>query len=444
MRATVKIRKREADSVIKALEAGIVPQRGIQHLLVGRSQEVHEVIQILEAVSKGESDFRIWVGDFGSGKSFMLQTIQSLALQKNFVSSTLDLTPTRRFYATDGKAVALYTAIIDGISTRLIQNGNALNTMIDEWLNKVMSELAEKLQLPLSDFLEGKQNQAVENQILDLVMNFQAVGLGFEVGQVLTQYYHGIILNNRVLCLNAVRWLRGDIRTITESKAVLGINKIINDDNWYIALKTITELLLDIGYSGFVVNFDETVNLYKLPRSTTRERNYEQILNIYNETKSNQARGLFINFGATRKTVFDEYRGFSSYGALKGRLGLEDAMDSKLINTNRTTLPLKPLVPEEIYTLLTNLKLIFEVNYDLKLELPPQHIQSYMEDQLNRPGADEFLTPRAVIKEFIEIMDLIRQNPNLAVEEILNEKFRDYQSPVTKDEADDDDVIEVF
>ena len=76
-----------AENIIKTLEAGIVPKKGIQYLLVGRNDEVHEIISILDRVSEGESDIRFWVGDFGSGKSFILRTIESLALQKKFVVS---------------------------------------------------------------------------------------------------------------------------------------------------------------------------------------------------------------------------------------------------------------------------------------------------------------------------------------------------------------------
>ncbi len=183
--------------------------------------------------------------------------------------------------------------------------------------------------------------------------------------------------------------------------------------------------------------------MYKLPLSQTREKNYEKILNIYNECKSNKAKGLFINFGATRKTVFDENRGMSSYGALKGRLGKEDVMDSGLINVNRTVLPLRVLNPEEIYTLLENLINIYNVRYKTNIQLKTEQIKMYMEEQLNRPGAVEFLTPRAVIKDYLEILDLIRQNPDESVERIINVKFGSKPVPVTKDK-DNMDEIEVL
>lgn len=439
-----RVNPKEADTIIKALEGGIVPRRGIQHLLVGRNEEVQEVINILDYIIEGGSDIRFWTGDFGSGKSFMLRTIESMAIGKNFVVSTIDLTPTRRFYATDGKARALYSEIVDNIVVQTSQTGNAINTILEEWINTIMMDVSSRDNISIGELLTIENREIIEAEILNITSSFSSVGLSYELGQAVAKYYEGIVRDNNVLKLKALRWIRGDMDTKTEAKRELGIEKIINDDNWYDAIKTLAELFSDIGYSGFVVNFDEAVNLYKLPMSRTRERNYERILNIFNECKSNTARGLFINFGTTRKTVFDENRGMASYGALKGRLGTEDIMESKLLNTNRTVLPLKPLSPEEIYTLLENLNNIYNIHYKNTIDLSTENIKMYMEEQLNRPGADEFLTPRAVIKDFLEILDLIRQNPREKIEDIIYIKFGRTVKPVAKDEADKDDEIEVL
>lgn len=439
----IRINPKEASVIIKSLEGGVVPNMGIQHLLVGRNLEVEEVVRILDNISDGGSDIRFWVGDFGSGKSFMLATIEQIALQKNFIVSTIDLNPSRRFYATDRKAVALYTEVVDNIKTRTSRTGNVLDFIIEEWLNQIFAEVAQIKEVDTSDIISGAYKEEVMNLILNTISNFNSVGLSYEFGLALVKYYEGFINDNRILRNDAIRWIRGDISTKTEAKKLLGISQIITDDNWFDALKNLAELFLEIGYAGYVVNFDEAVNLYKLPQSVTRERNYERILNIYNETKSGVARGLFINFGATRKTIFDQNRGMSSYGALKGRLGNEDGMDNKLINTNRTVLPLKPLSNEEIYTLLDNLVNIYNVNYKESIDIAEDDIILYMEGQLNRPGADEFLTPRAVIKDFIEILDLKRQNEDVSINDIIADKFKNVLA-IGKDPMDNDDEIEII
>ena len=438
-----RINPKEAMTIITSLEAGVVPDIGIGHLLVGRSAEVDELIKILENIENGGSDLRFWVGDFGSGKSFMLKTIENLALSKNFVASTIDLNPSRRFYATDRKAVNLYSTIIENLKTKNARSGNVIEVIIEEWISNIFMTLSQEKFYDIKDLMAGEYQEEVIGIILETLAKFKAVGLSYELGQAICKYYEGFINDDRILKLKAIRWIRGDITTKTEAKKELGINEIINDDNYFEAIKNLAELFKEIGYAGFVINFDEAVNFYKLPHATTRERNYEKILNIYNECKSNLARGLFINFGATRKTIFDESRGLSSYGALKGRLGTESSMDSEFVNTNKTVLGLKVLTDEEIYTLLENLVNIYNTYYKTSIDITSDEIVSYMEGQLNRPGADEFLTPRAVIKDFIEILDIKRQNPDVEVSIILGDKFGHILA-VSKDPDNLDDEIEVI
>ena len=438
-----RINPKEASTIIKSLEAGVVPDIGLGHLLVGRKAEVDELIRILENIENGDSDLRFWVGDFGSGKSFMLKTIENLALSKNFVASTIDLNPSRRFYASDRKAVNLYSSIIENLKTKNARTGNVIEIIIEEWISSIFSKLSADKGYELKDLMAGLYKDEVIGVILETLAKFKTVGLSYELGQAISRYYEGFISNDRILKLKAIRWIRGDITTKTEAKKDLGINEIINDDNYFEAIKNLAELFQEIGYAGFVINFDEAVNLYKIPHSTTRERNYEKILNIYNECKSNLAKGLFINFGATRKTVFDQSRGLSSYGALEGRLGSEASMDSDFVNTNKTVLALKVLTDEEIYTLLENLVKIYNTHYKTEINFTSSEIVRYMEGQLNRPGADEFLTPRAVIKDFIEILDIKRQNPDIEIIDLLAEKFGNVL-PVSKDPDDLDDEIEII
>ena len=438
-----RINPKEASTIIKSLEAGVVPDLGLGHLLVGRKAEVDELIKILANVENGDSDLRFWVGDFGSGKSFMLKTIENLALSKNFVASSIDLNPSRRFYATDKKAVNLYSTIIENLKTKNARSGNVIEVIIEEWISTIFANLARDNGYDLKELMAGDHKEEVIGVILETLAKFKAVGLSYELGQAISKYYEGFITNDRILKLKAIRWIRGDISTKTEAKKDLGINEIINDDNYFEAIKNLAELFQEIGYAGFVINFDEAVNLYKLPHSTSRERNYEKILNIYNECKSNLAKGLFINFGATRKTVFDQSRGLASYGALKGRLGSEASMDSDFVNTNKTVLGLRVLTDEEIYTLLENLVKIYNTHYKTAINVTSSEIISYMEGQLNRPGADEFLTPRAVIKDFIEILDIKRQNPDVNISDLLKEKFGNLQ-PVSKEPDDLDDEIEII
>jgi hypothetical protein len=441
--AESKLRKKDAQTIIASLEAGVVHGKGVRHGSVCRTNEVKVIIDTFQRLEDGNSDLRFWVGDFGSGKSFVLRTIESLALQKNFVVSTIDLTPTRRFYDSTGKALALYNEVVNKIVIKNNRDGNAIETIVQQWIQVLLEQIAAENSLTVPVLMEKAHWKLVENAILKTTNSFYSSGLSYEFGQALMKYFEGIAGDKMSLQIEAIRWIRGDITTKTEASKELGIKNVIKDSNYLIALKNLAELFLKIGYKGFVINFDESVNLYKLPRSLTREKNYEMILNLYNETKTNEAKGLFINFGATKHTVYDERRGLASYGALKTRFGNELMKNKDYVNVNSTVIDLKPLTPEEIFILLTKLLEIYNTAYQTKLSVKDSEIQQYMEDQLNRPGAAAFLTPRSVIKDYIEIMSLQRQNPDYSFSHILADRFGRKSSVVAKD-ADDHDEIEVY
>src|ERR1700760_986436 len=110
------IKPKEATAIINSLIGGVVPKIGVQHITVGRSEEIEAFVNALEDVKNNHSMVKFWIGDFGSGKSFMLHLMNTVALKQKFVVTTADFTPDSRLYANDGKAVALYTAIMDNIA----------------------------------------------------------------------------------------------------------------------------------------------------------------------------------------------------------------------------------------------------------------------------------------------------------------------------------------
>ncbi len=441
-KAPQQIREREAQAILTALEAGVVPQIGVQHLLVGRQKEVEEIIRVLDRVAGGASDFRLWVGDFGSGKSFILRTIEQLALQKGFVCATVDLTPARRFQASDGKGVALYAEILRQIHTRAAAPGQAMSSILERWLR----EECEKMGFSVWDGDEDDaQLMQAERHIFDRIGALRSAGLAYELAQCIVCFFRGAVRGDGMLRLQTLRWLGGQIPTKTEARRTLGIGQIVTDDNWTTLLFNLCELFRCMGYRGFVVQFDEVVNLYKLPRTQTREQNYERILNLYNECKGGAVEGLFLNLGATRKTVFDERRGMCSYGALKGRFGVPSQALDEWTDAQATVQQLRPLTDEEIFTLLEKIQDVFCTVHRNTALFTEKHIAMYMEAQLNRPGASEFLTPRAVIKDFLQLLSLMNQHPDTPPEEWLARRFGQLGVWERDQEDHDDDFdIEIY
>lgn len=437
------LKPKESSSIINALQGGVVPRVGIQHMLVGRAREADAIIKSLENVASGNSEVRFWIGDFGSGKSFMLQLIETLALRTNFVVSTVDFTPVNRLYSSDGKARALYSEIITKILVQTDQDGNALMSILDQWIEKIIGQIVKSKQIDFDDLTKPENSDLVTDKIIETTRRFSSSG-GFEFGQAISKYYAGYASGNTALQESALRWLRGQYTAKTDSLRELGIREIINDSNYYEMLKNFAELFVAVGYQGFVINLDEAINLYKIPQSQTRNTNYEQILNIYNDCTQRKAKNLFINFGGTPSFLEDERRGLFSYSALKGRLSFGRFEESDFVDLSQPVIYLQPLSQEDIFTLLSKLKTIFEQHYGVTIACTREHITRYMEGQLNRPGAEEFLTPRKVIREFLQILNISRQNPQTNIDQLLDKMFGQNNGIITKDSDNHDDDIEVL
>lgn len=406
------IKPKEATSIINSLVSGVVPKIGVQHITVGRSDEVNAFISSLEDVKNGLSLVKFWIGDFGSGKSFMLHLLNTVALKQKFVVANADFTPDNRLYANDGKSVILYSAIMDNISIQTKPEGGALQTLLEKWIEQVITKTAEENQISLMEIRNDQYLNLIQNSIMKTVNEITEVG-GFDFGSAIVKYYEGYIKGDELLRRNALKWLKGEYSTKTEARQDLGIREIITDSNYYDMLKNFCKLFVSMGYSGFMINLDEAINLYKISVSASREKNYEKILSIYNDCFQGKVSNLFINFAGTKEFLENERRGLFSYQALKSRLEANKFETSEFRDFAQPVIKLMPLNHNEIFVLLKKLKLIFDFNYKTELNISDEEISSFMEEMFNKPGAAEFLTPREVIRDFLNILNIIRQNPDV-------------------------------
>lgn len=407
-----KIKPKEATSIINSLIGGVVPKIGVQHIAVGRSEEINAVVTALEDVKNGHSMVKFWIGDFGSGKSFMLHLLNTVALKQKFVVANADFTPDNRLYSNDGKAVALYTAIMDNVSIQTKPEGGALPTLLEKWIEQIVTKTAEENKISLTEIRNEQYLNIIQTNIQKTINKITDVG-GFDFGLVVMKYYEGYIKDDEQLRRNALKWLKGEYRTKTEARQDLGIREIINDLNYYDMLKNFCKLFVSMGYSGFMVNLDEAINLYKISNSAIREKNYEKILTIYNDCFQGKVANLFFNFAGTKEVLENQRRGFFSYDALKTRLVTNKYETSEIRDFAQPVIRLLPLNHNEIFVLLKNLKAIFDYNYKTEILINDDDIQQFMEELFNKPGASEFLTPREVIRDFLNILNIIRQNPTV-------------------------------
>ena len=234
------------------------------------------------------------------------------------------------------------------------------------------------------------------------------------------QYYNGYINSDEAAQRNALRWLKGGYKTKTEARQDLGVRDIISDHNYYDMLKNFCKLFVSIGYSGLMINLDEAINLYKISTAPIREKNYEKILSIYNDCYQGKVEHLFVNIAGTKEFLESERRGLYSYNALKTRLETNKYAIAGIKDFAQPVIKLEPINHTDIFVLLKNLKRIFDLKYNVQTNLTDDNIETFMGNIYNKPGASEFLMPREVIREFLNILNVLRQNPAVLFNQLLS------------------------
>lgn len=416
----INIKPKEATAIINSLVSGVVPKIGVQHITVGRSEEITAFVSALEDVKNGHSLVKFWIGDFGSGKSFMLHLLNTVAIKQKFVVANADFTPENRLYSNDGKAVSLYKSIMDNIAIQTKPEGGALPILMEKWIEQIIIKTAQENNILVSEIHNEDYIDLIRNNIMKTINGITEVG-GFDFGTVIIKYYEGYIQDEEQLRRNALKWLKGEYTTKTEARQDLGVREIINDQNYYDMLKNFCKLFVSMGYSGFMINLDEAINLYKISTAVMREKNYEKILAIYNDCFQGKVTNLFFNYAGTKEFLENERRGLFSYHALKSRLETNKFETLEIRDFAQPVIRLMPLDHNEIFVLLKKLKEIFDFNYKTLIDISNDDIHSFMEEIFNKPGASEFLTPREVIRDFLNILNILRQNPEVDKSKLFGE-----------------------
>lgn len=424
------IPKRIASTVINSLKGGVVPRVGLSHIAVGRETEINALLHDVDIISDGGASFRFIVGKYGSGKSFLLQTVRNYVMDKNFVVADADLSPERRLQGTKGQGLATYKELIRNLSTKTRPEGGALTLILDRWISSVQSETAAESGL---DTDSTGFAAAVEKKIYSVISSLNEMVHGFDFAKLLTIYYRSYISGDDESKAKVVKWFRGEYNTKTEAKTELGVNIVITDDDWYEYIKLFAFFLRQAGYSGMLVMIDELVNIYKVPNAITRQYNYEKILTMYNDTLQGKAQYLGIIMCGTPQCIEDTRRGVYSYEALRsrlaeGRFGRDDYKDMLA-----PVIKLSPLTYEEMLVLIEKLADIHAQLFDYERVLGEEELISFIKIEFGRIGADTNITPREVIRDFIELLNIVYQNPQINISELLTSDSFEY----AKSQADE-------
>lgn len=389
---------------------------GLEYITVGRDREIDALLRDIDIIADGGAAFRFIVGKYGSGKSFLLQTIRNYATERGFVVVDADLSPERRFVGAKGQGLATFKELMKNMSTKTKPDGGALPLILERWISGIQSAVAAE-----DGVLPGDPafDRLVEQKVYQVTGNLQGMVNGFEFAKAVLLYYEAYLSGDDSLKSNVLKWFRGEYPTKTEAKRELNINFIVTDDTWYDFLKIFAEFMVYAGYRGMLVLIDELVNLFKIPHSATRQSNYEKILTIYNDVLQGKAQHIGFLIGGTPQCIEDKYKGVFSYEALRSRLSEGRFASDTVKDMLSPIIRLKMLTYEEMYVLIEKLVQMHGQLFSYEPKLTQEELVAFLSAEYNRVGADTHITPREIIRDFIEFLNILYQNPSSTAQEIL-------------------------
>ena len=403
-----RIRSRDRDAILQSLKAGVVPRRGLQHVQVGRAEEVKALMRDIGRIADGGSAVRFVIGEYGSGKTFLLQLVRSVALEEGLVTMHGDLAPDRRLQSSQGQARALYAELARNLATRTKPEGGAMKSVVERFVGSARQE-AKGSERDVGDVIDERLESLTE-----------MVG-GFAFAQVISAYWEGYRDGDAAKKANAIRWLRGEYTTKTDARKDLGTRRYIDDDSVYDYLKLFALFVRQAGYDGLLVAMDEMVNLYQITHGVSRKNNYEQVLRIVNDCLQGSVSHLGFLMGGTPEFLSDSRRGLYSYEALRSRLQENTFANEEYRDLTGPVIRLASLAPEELFVLLQNLRHVHAGGVEEEYLLPDEALQAFMEHCKNQIGERYFKTPRATVKTFVQLLSILEQNPELDWRQLVGE-----------------------
>ncbi|HET8772977.1 MAG TPA: ATP-binding protein [Thermoanaerobaculia bacterium] len=391
------IKPKHRDAIIQSLRAGVVPRVGQQHIQVGRHDEVKALVADIDRIADSGSSIRFIIGEYGSGKTFFLNLIRSIALERNLVAVNADLSPDRRLHATGGQARSLYAELMRNIATRSKPDGGAMAGVVEKFVSSALAEARSG-------------GLAVEEIIRTRLASLQELVGGYDFAQVVEAYWRGHDSGNEDLKESALRWLRGEYTTKTDARTHLGVRTIVSDANVYDQLKLFARFVRLAGYGGILIVLDELVNLYKLANTQARNSNYEQVLRILNDVLQGTAEGMGVLLGGTPEFLFDTRRGLYSYSALQSRLAQNQFATSGLVDYSGPVLSLSQLTKEDLYVLLANIRNVYASGDPARHLVPDEALEAFMHHCSMRIGDAYFRTPRNTVTAFVSLLSVLEQN----------------------------------
>lgn len=381
--------------ILNALRMGVIPNANLEELLVGKEAEKGEIANFLNTISKEKCSIVKFIkGEYGTGKTFLLNYMKQMALDKNFVVATVPINSGFNFSKFD----IFYTNIMSSLS--IGGTSNEGGTSFEEIFNIWIKELKNL----------GSMSLATQD-IYKLISQLSSYNSSFS--SVLLTYIRAKIRNDYDLANIAASWIKGDRNVSYQLKKQLKIKGSVDKENALDIFTGFIKLLTLIGYSGIIIQIDEA-ELIMNERSDIRAKAYANIRHMIDLCGIGDLENCGVIFAGTNELFENEEKGFKSYGALYQRMG-ENISSGKISNVRQPIIQLSDFKEEDFYKLSEKILNIHENYYGYRSVTDINSIYNLVMVECMKSNQKDKVTVRKYLKKLLEILDLMQENPNLPI-----------------------------
>jgi len=411
---------KDCKSIIMALKAGLIPSSdGIEKIVVGREPILHQIKSDLNDISNAHSGFKFFLGDYGSGKTFMCSLARNEAWKENIVVSYVNVDPRE---VPMNKMETIYSKIINGIRTKDHKNIPAFDYILQEWLFKIEKSVQKEKGL---DSFDPEQRQKLNAYVIEAIdekfENIKYIDSSFS--NALRGYYEAVQREDKEIEISALAWLKGEGDIPTTIKRQFNVKGDINRDNAINFLRALTQLITNIGYSGMLIIFDEIELIRRIVRQDLRNTAYENIRHICELAAKEELANTYFIFAGTEDVYTDEIKGIASYQALYDRIKSSDIfLKGKTRDMRAPIIYLDSFNEEHLMEVSHKIIDIHEIAYewDSREIITNDIIKNLINVVANKFGRVSSV-PRGYLKSLVDLLDIVQQNSDFnPMDEFIN------------------------
>jgi hypothetical protein len=392
--------KDQAQTIIKALRAGTVPDRGLEHFAVGLDREMTVLTKQLDYVAKGHGDIKFVRGDFGSGKTFLTSLVGAEALNRNFVVSKVVIsqgdTPLYKFEEVYRKICQ--NMLLPG------NRPNALSSVLERWFYNLEEQVREFEELDEDDpgFLEAV-NRKVDSQL-------QSIGDKSGRFASCIKAFHRLQFEDEFIkARGLLDWMCGDKKVAATAKKEADIKGDLTKNDVYTFLRGMLELFRKAGHPGLLLVLDE-VETIRHYNKNLRGKALEVLRDIVDKVLSNNLPGLLLMVTGT-PALYESEEGIPALEPLNQRVKVTFGDDPSTDNLRQTQIRLHPLDSEGLNLVAHKIREIYPADHPERLQqkVDDDFIDHLLNSFEQRFGERLGVSPRLFLRAVVDILDRVDQ-----------------------------------